>query len=173
MAGPGAKEVEETDAYKYLGMWFDVQLRGKVHLEWMLKKAEEVRQLVGWLGRVNGVMEVERGRAVCYGDEVRWAGTKVMQGKLEGTQVQVGRKLLGASRTVASCAVRGELGWRTLKERREERMLRFVAKVQRMEDSRLTRKVFEEYRAEGLVWWKEMEGVLVKYGLRVGELDGL
>ena len=51
----------------------------------------EVRQLVGWLGRVNGVMEVERGRAiwelvglpaVCYGDEVRWAGTKVMQGKL-------------------------------------------------------------------------------------------
>ena len=74
---------------------------------------------------------------------------------------------------MASCAVRGELGWRTLKERREERMLRFVAKVQRMEDSRLTRKVFEEYRAEGLVWWKEMEGVLVKYGLRVGELDGL
>ena len=176
----GVKEVEETDAYKYLGVWFDVQLRGKVHLEWMLKKAEEVRQLVGWLGRVNGVMEVERGRAiwelmglpaVCYGDEVRWAGSKVMQGKLEGTQVQVGRKLLGASRTVASCAVRGELGWRTLKERREERMLRFVAKVQRMEDSRLT-KVFEECRAEGLVWWKEVEGVLVRYGLGVGELDG-
>ena len=149
-----------------------------MHLEWMLKKAEEVRQLVGWLGRVNGVMEVERGRAiwelmglpaVCYGDEVRWAGSKVMQGKLEATQVQVGRKLLGASRTVASCAVRGELGWRTLKERREERMLRFVAKVQRMEDSRLTKKVC---RAEGLVWWKEVEGVLVKYGLGVGELDG-
>ena len=47
---------------------------------------------------------MERGRAiwelvgltvVCYGDEVRWVGTKVMQGKLEGTQVQVGRKLLG------------------------------------------------------------------------------
>ena len=106
-----------------------------------------------WLGRVNGVMEVERGRAiwelmglpaVCYGDEVQLVGTKVMQGKFEVTQVQVGRKLLGASRTVASCVVRGELGWRTLKERREERMLRFVAKVQRMEDSRLTRKVFEE-----------------------------
>ena len=29
----GAKEVEETDAYKYLGVWFDVQLRGKVHLD--------------------------------------------------------------------------------------------------------------------------------------------
>ena len=72
----------------------------------------------------------------------------------------MGGKLLGASRTVASCAVRGELGWRTLKERREERMLRLVAKVQRMEDSRLT-KVFEECRAEGLVWWKEVEGVLV------------
>ena len=32
--------MEETDAYKYLGVWFDVQLRGKVHLEWMLRKAE-------------------------------------------------------------------------------------------------------------------------------------
>ena len=86
----GVKEVEETDAYKYLGVWFDVQLRGKVHLEWMLKKAEEVRQLVGWLGRVNGVMEVERGSAIwgcrwCVMEMrcTRWAWTKVMQGKLE------------------------------------------------------------------------------------------
>ena len=29
-----------------------------------------------------------------------------------------------------------------------------MAKVQRMEDSRLMRKVFEECQAEGLVWWK-------------------
>ena len=27
----GAKEVEETEAYKYLGVWFDVQLSGRVH----------------------------------------------------------------------------------------------------------------------------------------------
>ena len=146
--------------------------------------AEEGRggETVGWVvgsgewgdggGEGEGYLGVMGLPAVCYGDEVRWVGTKVMQGKLEGTQVQVGRKLLGASRTVVSCVVRGELGWRTLKERREERMLRFVAKVQRMKDSRLMRKVFEECRAEGLVWWKQVEGVLVKYGLRVGELDG-
>ena len=27
----GAKEVEETEAFKYLGVWFDVQLSGRVH----------------------------------------------------------------------------------------------------------------------------------------------
>ena len=27
----GAKEVEETEAYKYLGVWFYVQLSGRVH----------------------------------------------------------------------------------------------------------------------------------------------
>ena len=50
--------------------------------------------------------------------------------------------------------------------------LRFVAKVQMKEDSWLMRKVFEECRAEGLVWCKEVEDVLVKYGLRFGELGG-
>ena len=38
-------------------------------------------------------------------------------------------------------------------------MLRFVAKVQRMEDSWLMRRVFEECQVEGLVWWKEVESV--------------
>ena len=27
----GAKEVEEMEAYKYLGVWFGVQLSGRVH----------------------------------------------------------------------------------------------------------------------------------------------
>ena len=45
-------------------------------------------------------------------------------------------------------------------------------KVQRMEDSRLMRRVFEGCRVERMVWWKEVEDVLVKYGLGVGELDG-
>ena len=43
--------------------------------------------------------------------------------KLEAVQERVGRKLLGASRTVAGAAIRGDLGWKRLEERREEKVL--------------------------------------------------
>ncbi len=55
--------------------------------------------------------------AVNYAAEVRWKGTKAQQKKLDTVQEQVGRKILGASRSMASCAVRGELGWRTMTEK--------------------------------------------------------
>ena len=34
--------------------------------------------------------------------------------------MKMGRRLLGASNTVAGVAVQGDLGWRKLEERREE-----------------------------------------------------
>ena len=80
------------------------------------------------MGRVNGVMETERGAAIWesmglptvnFAAEVSWKGTKAQQKKLDAVQEQVSRKILGASRTVASCAVMGELGWRKLDDREE------------------------------------------------------
>ena len=50
----------------------------------------------------------------------------------------MGRKLLGASDTVAGVAVRGELGWRKLEERREEKVL-FGRRMWELEDERLVK----------------------------------
>ena len=55
--------------------------------------------------------------------EVWWHGGKAARAKLEATQLKVGRRLLGASKTVAGLTVQGDLGWRKLEERREEKKL--------------------------------------------------
>ena len=100
----GNKEMEETEAFKYLGVWMDAKLKGNTHMH-MEKRIERA------------VMETERGAAIWesmglptvnFAVEVRWMGTKAQQKKLDAVQEQVGRKILGASRTVASCAVMEE-----------------------------------------------------------------
>ena len=48
-------------------------------------------------------------------------GGKAACKNLEKIQENNGRKLVGGSSTVAGAAVRGDLGWRKLKERREEK----------------------------------------------------
>ncbi len=56
----GDKEVGETEGYKYLGVRMDSKLRGNTHLEKRIRKAEG-KQRVGWMGRVNGTMELSEG----------------------------------------------------------------------------------------------------------------
>ena len=168
----GDKEVEETEEFKYLGVWMDAKLKGSTHMEKRIERAVEANQRVGWMGRVNGVMETERGAAIWesmglpavnFAVEVSWKGTKAQQKKLDAVQEQVGRKILGASRTVASCAVMGELGWRKMTERSEDQMMRYLGRLRRMDETRLTKKMYEVSMAENLPWWKEIKEVLTKY----------
>ena len=86
---------------------------------------------VTWRSRVNEQVEVDRGRKVWellarpsmeYAAEVWWTGGQSACRKLELSQMKMGRRLLGASNTVAGVAMQGNLGWRKLEERREEMM---------------------------------------------------
>ena len=157
----GNKEVEETEEFKYLGVWMDAKLKGSTHMEKRIERAVEANQRVGWMGRVNGVMETERGAAIWesmglpavnFAVEVSWKSTKAQQKKLDAVQEQVGRKILGASRTVASCAVMGELGWRKMTEKSEDQMMRYLGRLRRMDETRLTEKIYEVSMAENLPW---------------------
>ena len=118
------------------------------------------------------MMETEQGAAIWesmglptvnFAVEVSWKGTKAQQKKLDAVQEQVGRKILGASRTVASCAVMGELGWRKMAERSENQMMRYLGRLRRMDETRLTKKMYEVSVVENLPWWKEMKELLRKY----------
>ena len=51
------KELEVVDSFKYLGVWIDRWLRGNVHLEQMVEKAEEWIGKVEWMSKVNGLRE--------------------------------------------------------------------------------------------------------------------
>ena len=140
------EELEEVKAFKYLGVWFDRGMRGNVQLEKMKEKAEEWAGKVEWMSRKDGQIEVERGRLVWellarpgleHAAEIWWPGGKAANKKLEAVQDKVGRRLLGASRTVAGVAVRGDLGWRKLEERREAKKLLYGKRLEGLEDSRL------------------------------------
>ena len=66
----------------------------------------------------------------------------------------IGRKLVGGSSTVAGIAVKGDLGWRKLEERREENKLLFGWRLQRMSKDRLVSKVVALLN-NCLGWWAE------------------
>ena len=147
-------------------MWFDRKLRGNVHLEKMVNKAEEWVGKVMWMSRVNGQVEVDRGRmvrklmgrlSVEHAAEVLWSGGRSAYRKLESGQMRVGRRLLGESNTVAGVAVQGDLEWRKLEERREEMKVLFGKRLVGMEESRLVKMTVEKLREDGGIGGKSMK----------------
>ena len=56
--------MQNVEVFKYLGVWFDRGMRGNVHLGKMRKKAEKWGARIGSMSRVNGEMEVDRGRLI-------------------------------------------------------------------------------------------------------------
>ena len=59
-----------------------------------------------------------------------------------GIQNTVGRTLLGLSSKTAMEVARGELGWISMKARRELKLLRYWGKLLKMEDSRLVKQIY-------------------------------
>ena len=167
--------MEEVEAFKYLGFWLDRKMKGNVQFERMREKAEEWAGRTEWMSRVNGQIEVERGRLIWellarpsleHAASVWWTGGKVANRKLEAVQERVGRKLLGASRTVAGAAIRGDLGWRKLEERREEKKVLYGRRLQRLDDNRLVKQITAEMKeCGGVSWESECALLLRKYEL--------
>ena len=70
------------------------------------------------MARVDGELEIEEHAA-----EVWWPGGKTVGKRLGAVEDRLGKRLLGASRTVAGEALCGEIEWRKLEERREEKKM--------------------------------------------------
>ena len=79
----GEEIMDEVEELKNLDAWFDRKLQGNVLLEKMANKAEEWVGKVMWMSRVNGQVEVDRGRmaweligrpSVEHAEEVCWSG---------------------------------------------------------------------------------------------------
>ena len=94
---------------------------------------------------------------------------------MEAVQDRLGRKLLGASRTVAGEAIRGEMGWRKLEERREEKKKLYGRRFWELYigEERLVKLIVEKLKESGGVGWREeYEMLLRKYGLEVYSMTG-
>ena len=175
----GDEEMEEVDSFKYLGVWFDQRMRGNVQLEKMVEQAEEWAGKIEWMARVDGELEAERGRLLWdlvarpgleHAAEVWWPGGKTAGKRLEAVQDRLGRRLLGASRTVAGEAIRGEMGWRKLEERREEKKMLYGRRFWELGEERLVKLIVEKLKESGSIGWREEYEVLLrKYGLEEDE----
>ena len=90
-----------------------------------------------------------------------------MSKKLEAVQDRVGKKLLGASRSVADVAscVRRPIGWKELEERREEKNILYGRRVERLDDGRLVEVIARKREECGRIsWWGEYDQLLSSMG---------
>ena len=104
----------ELKSLQVSGVWFDRGIRGNVHLEKNMEKAEKWEVRIGCMSRVNGEMELDRGRLIwelLARSCLKHASEKAVCKNLEKIQENIGRKLVGENSTIAEVAVRGEGTW--------------------------------------------------------------
>jgi hypothetical protein len=151
----GDKILKVVKWYKYLGMEVGKGMRWKRWKEKVIRKARGC-MVQGWaLGMQRGCMSVQDGIRVWstlvrpvleYGAEV-WGGTR--DWKWEAAEVLMrgmGRRILGCAKTAPNALVRGELGWWTMRGRRDLLRILFWGKLVRMGEDRTTRRVYRMSR---------------------------
>jgi hypothetical protein len=160
---------------RYLGVDFLPNLSWKVFLNNLILRARKRMVMVNgailkglsvepsiraWWGLVRSVLE--------YGAELtgycKWK-------EAEYVQNEVGRRILAVSKSCATVAVRGELGWWSIKARRELLMLRFWARIVRLGDASLMKRIYRQ-RKEGALrrkkgWCYQIHNLL--YELDLGQ----
>ena len=144
----GENELEQTREYKYLGVCMSVDGCERM-------KHEKISQLNQWVGRMGSAARMRACKydvlrevwksvavpSVMYGmNVVTWKEGEI--GKLEIGQNRVARMALNAPRYAALEALRGDMGWSTFRERQMKATLRYKVRLERMEDTRLARKVY-------------------------------
>jgi hypothetical protein len=115
-------------------------LKAKSRLPMVLKaKLEGLSVKTGiklWETMVRPILE--------YGAEI-WGGGKWPQADV--IQNAAGKALLGLYRTSAEEVARGELGWLSLKSRRDIKQLRYWGKLVLMEDTRLVKQIYRQCKS--------------------------
>lgn len=144
----GMQELEIVKSFKYLGVdlqhnlaWVSTKWRfaqkAKSRLPMILKARLEglsVRTGVKlWETMVRPTLE--------YGVEI-WGGGNWPQADV--IQNAAGKTLLGLYKTSAVEVARGELGWLSLKSRRDIKQLKYWGKLLLMDDTRLVKQIFRQ-----------------------------
>ena len=144
----GGRELQEVEEYKYLGIW--VSTKGCER-----SKNEKISLTNQWVGRLGSVARMRACKyevlrdvwksvavpGIMYGmDVIAWKEKEIA--KLEVGQNKIARMALNAPKYAAIEALRGDMGWSTFRERISKATLRYKARLERMEDTRLARKVY-------------------------------
>ena len=128
-------EIRQVSGYKYLGLDMRGNLSWKDYKKRILSKAKRNMAKAWSMGIRSGYLSVEAAvnvwqtliRSVLeYGAEI-WGNVKWEQAEI--LQREMGRRILGVKKNTSNAMVYGELGWWSLKERRDMIRLRYWRKI--------------------------------------------
>jgi hypothetical protein len=166
----------ETCVYKYLGVELDRRLSFVDFKIRIAGKARQNRARIWRMGMNNGTLSVKAcinmwetlvKSILEYGAEV-WGEGQWEEGEI--IQREMGRRILRCSDKTTNEAVIGELGWWTMRTRRNFIKLKYWLRIVLMDDDKLLKKIYQDSKKEYLNKWKNnwtatIHKILIKYNL--------
>ena len=169
----GGGKIKQVQTYKYLGLNVKGNLRWKILRERLVKKTRKNLTIAWAMGIQAGFLSVKAADAVWktlvrpiaeYGAEI-WGDEKWEE--MEKIQREMGKRILGLNQSTNNEVVLGELGWWTMKSRRDMLRLRYWCRLIRMDKQRLPRRVYDWELDSGAKrsWTDYTEKILKELGL--------
>ena len=155
--GNNDKTVKVVQAYVYLGVDVKSNKSWKDFNDKLIRKSRRCMAMSWGMGiQVGGLSTkaaINAWKALIrpvleYAAEVVDHGANGEWEEAERIQLSMAKRILGAQAKTTDAAVRGELGWWTLKGRRDMLRLRYWGKLTRMKSKRWTRRVYVRSREE-------------------------
>ena len=148
------QKLGRTESYKYLGVEIRERLDFKRYKSKILREARKRIAMITGMGVREGVLPVRDAvsawkalaRPVVEYAAAVWGGVKWNEGEV--LQREMGRRILRCSTLMTNEVILGELGWTTLKGRRDWIRLRYWKRMVMMKGRRLVRRVYEEGRKQ-------------------------
>jgi hypothetical protein len=149
----GENKIKQVTQYKYLGIELTRGLQWGPYTKRILAKARRNMTQALAMGISGGFMTARLANIVWmslvrsileYGCEI-WGERDLID--FEKLQLQMGRRILRCGSRMTEEVVRGELGWERQKARRDEMRLRYWAKIVRMGNQRIVRRIYNASRS--------------------------
>ncbi|MCG8113538.1 MAG: reverse transcriptase family protein [Candidatus Thiodiazotropha taylori] len=156
----GNIDIEMTDRYKYLGLWFQENLDMKFATTELAKSASRALSVVYAKFKSVGGMAYEvytklyksLVEPILYYCAGIWGLTDYS--KINTVQNKACRYFLGVGKNAANSATRGDMGWTDCFVKQRLECCRLYSKLTNIVDSRLVKSVFTWSRSHGRCWEK-------------------
>jgi hypothetical protein len=152
------EEVEQVSSYVYLGVVVQADLRWDKHKATVLRRATAALHRIASAGIRAQLCSIDAAVSMWttlvrpmleYGVAVWGCG---VWPEVDRLQYTAGRIMLGVWKGTARAAVRGELGWQTMKARRDEMIVKHWTRLTPASGAEEGRYMSQVYRAERRFW---------------------
>jgi hypothetical protein len=175
----GNDQIEETNVYKYLGVYFSRSLKFTYHIETYIKenvqkKLNYMTQILGEHGNFNRISfgdslwtsiirpSITHGCAVWFSSAISSAQN------IESLQYQAGKIILKTKMSFPKYALLSEFGWKPINEFLDRQRVNYFARFDELPTHRLCKIIFMELKNSECVEWK-----YVNYMKNIFQLIGL